>query len=102
MRAQGPSGAPTPRCEYAIFVQWGGNPILPATRVGDTPGMDRPLSESVSSGGYDVDVDAVASAMLTREPIRRVASGVLVPAEPLDLAASCVPEDGPATVGDAA
>jgi predicted kinase len=69
---------------------------------GDTARMERALNESVSSGGYVVDIDAVASAMLTRECIRRVASAVLVPAEALDLAASRVSEDDSAAIGDAA
>ena len=64
--------------------------------------MSRKLNETVASGGYVVDVDAVAAAMLTHERIRRVASGVLVPAEPCDLASICVPEDQPAAIGDAA
>ena len=59
-------------------------------------------TDNVVPGGYVVDVDAVAAAMLTHERIRRVASGVLVPAEPVDLATICVPEDQPAAIGDAA
>jgi len=64
--------------------------------------MSKPTTETVASGGYQVDVEAVAAAMLTHERIRRVASGVLVPAEPGDLASIRVPEDQPAAIGDAA
>lgn len=69
---------------------------------GDKPSMSNALTETVASGGYVVDTDAVAAAMLSRERIRLVASGVLVPAEPLDLASSCIAEDDAAAFGDAA
>ena len=69
---------------------------------GDNPHMSKAIPETVASGGYVVDIDAVAAAMLSHERIRRVASGVLVPAEPLDLASICIPEDEPTAFGDAA
>jgi hypothetical protein len=69
---------------------------------GDNASMSRALTETVASGGYVVDTDAVAAAMLTRERIRQVASGVLVPAEPMDLTAICPPEDDSLAFGDAA
>jgi hypothetical protein len=64
--------------------------------------MRKPDTDTVATGGYVVDVDAVATAMLTHERIRRVASGVLVPAEPSELASICIPDDKPAAIGDAA
>ena len=102
MRAPDPSEVRIPPCERGIFVQWGGDPIVTSGGRGDTARMDRALSESVSSGGYVIDVEAVASAMLTRERIRRVASRVLVSAEALDVAAICILEEDPAAIGDAA
>ncbi len=69
---------------------------------GDKPHMSKPLTETVASGGYEVDTAAVAAAMLTRARIRRVASGVLVPPEPLELASIHIPEDDAAAFGDAA
>jgi len=64
--------------------------------------MKKRSTDTIAPSGYVVDVDAVAAAMLTHERIRRVASGVLVPAEPADLATICIPEDQPAAIGDAA
>ena len=69
---------------------------------GDKPGMKQALNETVASGGYEIDPAAVAAAMLTRECIRRVASGVLVAREPADLAPVGIPEDDAAALGDAA
>ena len=69
---------------------------------GDNPSMSRALTEAVASGGYVVDTEAVAVAMLSHVRIRQVASGVLVPAEPADRAAVCLPEDDSAAFGDAA
>ena len=69
---------------------------------GDKPSMSNGLTETVASGGYVVDAEAVATAMLSRERIRRVASGMLVPAEPSDLASISIPEDDAAALGDAA
>ena len=69
---------------------------------GDNSHMSKPITETVASGGYVVDTAAVAAAMLTRERIRRAASGVLVAAEPLDIAPICIPEDEATSFGDAA
>jgi len=102
MRAPDPSEVRIPPCERGIFVQWGGDPIVTSGGRGDTSRMDRALNESVPYGGYVIDVEAVASAMLAREPIRRVVSGMLISAEALDGAAICILEKDPAAIGDAA
>jgi hypothetical protein len=69
---------------------------------GDNPSMSKALTETVASGGYVVDTAAVAAAMLTRDPIRRAASGVFESAQPVDLASLCIPEDDAAAFGDVA
>ena len=69
---------------------------------GDNSHMSKALIEMVASGGYVVDTAAVAAAMLTRDRIRRAASGVFEPLEPLDLSSIFIPEDDAATFGGAA
>ena len=68
---------------------------------GDKRSMSRALTEAVASGGYVVDTEAVAAAMLSHVRIRQVASGVLEATEPVDLAI-CLPEDDSLAFGDAA
>jgi hypothetical protein len=102
MQGRGRLAAPIQRSERALFVQWGAHPIQPLDGVGDTAAMDQGLRETVKHGGYVIDTQAVAAAMLSRERIRSAALGVLVAPQSLDLRAVCLPDDDSAAVGDAA
>ena len=64
--------------------------------------MNEELHENVANGGYVIDTQAVAAAMLTRERIRTAALGVLVAPEPVDRRTGGVLEEDPAAIGDAA
>ena len=102
MRAQAPWAARNLPYERGYSSNRVVTPLGYARSGAITAPMSEPITDTVVSGGYEVDIDAVAAAMLTHERIRRVASGVLVPAEPADLATICIPDDQPAAIGDAA
>lgn len=60
------------------------------------------LRETVEGGGYTIDPQAVAAAMLARDTIRAAALGMLVAPQAVDWDAIGVLEDEPAALGDAA
>lgn len=68
--------------------------------MGDKPDMG--LRETVEGGGYTIDPQAVAAAMLARDTIRAAALGMLVAPQAVDWDAIGVHEDEPAALGDAA
>ena len=70
--------------------------------MGDNPNMEEGLRETVEGGGYAIDPQAVAAAMLARDTIRAAALGMLVAPQPVHRRTISVLEDEPAALGDAA
>ena len=70
--------------------------------MGDKPDMEQGLRETVEEGGYTIDPQAVAAAMLARDTIRAATLGMLVAPQAVHRRAIRVPEDEASALGDAA